>query len=81
MLLNHLQEGRRFCDDLPLYKRNADYAMADVARLEELTLDMFRTEFHLKFLFGSRAAFADSEDRVPMFQRVISTLSQHCEPL
>ncbi|KAB7506102.1 Breast cancer anti-estrogen resistance protein 3-like protein, partial [Armadillidium nasatum] len=80
MLYSHLQEGRMFTQNLTLYKRNAELLLGDMKHMDELTLDMFRSEFHLKFLFGSRAAFADNDQRMPKFQKVIATLSEFCEP-
>lgn len=80
MLFTHLQEARAITQNLPLYRRNADHILSDSNILDDLTLDMFRSEFHLKFLWGSKGATVDSEERHAKFQRVISTLSERCEP-
>ena len=81
MLHTHLEQGRIFNQNCDLFKTNAELIMGDSMQLEELTMDMFRTEFHLKFLFGSRAANADSHERMTKFQKVMQTLSLFCEPL
>ncbi|KAG7172775.1 Breast cancer anti-estrogen resistance protein 3-like [Homarus americanus] len=80
MLFSHLQETRAVTQNLTLYRRNAEHILPDSNTLDDLTLDMFRTEFHLKFLWGSKGAVADSEERHAKFQQVVSTLSERCEP-
>lgn len=80
MLVSHLQEARVINQDLNLYRRNAEHILPDPTMLDELTLDMFRTEFHLKFLWGSKGAVAGSEERHAKFQQVVGTLSERCEP-
>ena len=79
MLLLQLQLGRNFAQQLQLYRRNADLILDDPEQLEDLTLDMFRTEFQLKFLFGSRGAHRDSSERHAKFQQILKALSVHCE--
>lgn len=80
MLFSHLQEARAITQNLTLYRRNAEHILPDSNTFDDLTLDMFRTEFHLKFLWGSKGAVADSEERHAKFQQVLSTLSERCEP-
>ncbi|XP_068208188.1 breast cancer anti-estrogen resistance protein 3 homolog isoform X3 [Palaemon carinicauda] len=80
MLFTHLQEVRAVTQTLPLYRRNADHILSDSIIVDDLTLDMFRSEFHLKFLWGSTGATGDSEGRHAKFQRFITSLSERCEP-
>lgn len=80
MLVSHLQEARVVSQDLNLYRRNAEHILPDPNNLEELTLDMFRTEFHLKFLWGSKGAVAGTDERHAKFLQVVGTLSERCEP-
>uniref|UniRef100_A0A6A7G3D2 SH2 domain-containing protein 3C-like n=2 Tax=Hirondellea gigas TaxID=1518452 RepID=A0A6A7G3D2_9CRUS len=79
MMLQHLQEGRTFAQNLATYRRNAELILDDPESLEDLILDVFRTEFHLKFLFGSRGALRDSQERHAKFNQILSALSAHCE--
>ncbi|CAL4082942.1 unnamed protein product, partial [Meganyctiphanes norvegica] len=81
MLLTHLQEARALTENLGLYRRNAEHILPDPNSIDDLTIDMFRSEFHLKFLWGSKGAFADSEERHAKFGKIVSTLSERCEPL
>ena len=40
---------------------------------------MFRTEFHLKFLWGSRGSKVNAHERYAKFQQVLDVMSQKCE--
>ena len=80
MIHTHLLEGRHFLQNLDMFRRNSELIIGEMNQTEELTLDAFRTEFHLKFLFGSKAAYANSHERMSKFQKVIETLSVYCEP-
>lgn len=53
MLFTHLQDTRTITQNLALYRRNAEHVLSDSRTFDDLTLDMFRSEFHLKFLFSS----------------------------
>ncbi|XP_076064834.1 breast cancer anti-estrogen resistance protein 3 homolog isoform X6 [Oratosquilla oratoria] len=78
LFLAHLQEARNITQNLVQYRRNANQILSAVT-VEDLTLDMFRTEFHLKFLFGSKGATACRSERNPKFHRVVMTLADKCE--
>lgn len=75
----HLESGRKFAGMLPSYRRNAEIILGD-CKIDELILDMFRTEFHLKFLWGSRGAAVCSTERHAKFEQVLTVMSQKCEP-
>ena len=42
-------------------------------------LDIFRTEFQLRFLFGDKGALRESAERHTKFQQILNALSSHCE--
>lgn len=48
-------------------------------QVDDLLLDMFRTEFHLKFLWGSRGASVSANDRHSKFEQVLTVMSEKCE--
>jgi hypothetical protein len=73
-LLNHLETARKYMDTSASYQRNAEIVLGE-ARMEELTVDMFRTEFQMKFLWGSRGAFAPADDRHSKFEQVLSAIA------
>lgn len=74
----HLTSTRQFCKSLPTFRRNGEIVLAD-SKLDDLLLDIFRTEFHLKFLWGSRGATAPSDERHSKFERVLNVMSERCE--
>lgn len=73
-LLAHLEASRKSLSLGATYQRNAEIVLGE-ARMEELTLDMFRTEFILKFLWGSRGANANSGERHAKFEQILSVMS------
>lgn len=80
LLASHMDLIRSWSLNLPLYLRNSRKAFED-ACLDEILVDVFRTEFHMKFLWGSRSASAATrEQRYSKFDQVLTALSQRCEP-
>nr|CAI5842225.1 unnamed protein product [Callosobruchus analis] len=74
-LLNHLDTARRYMELSTTYQRNAEIVLGE-ARIDELTLDMFRTEFQLKFLWGSRGAYAPPNERHAKFEQVLAVMAE-----
>ncbi|XP_057667958.1 breast cancer anti-estrogen resistance protein 3 homolog isoform X3 [Diorhabda carinulata] len=74
-LLNHMETARKYLELCPTYQRNAEIVLGE-ARTDELTLDIFRTEFQLKFLWGSRGAFANSAERHSKFDQVLTVMAE-----
>ncbi|XP_063903243.1 breast cancer anti-estrogen resistance protein 3 homolog isoform X3 [Zophobas morio] len=73
-LLNHLETARKYMDTSASYQRNAEIVLGE-ARMEELTIDMFKTEFQMKFLWGSRGAFVPADERHSKFEQVLSAIA------
>lgn len=74
-LFNHLETARNYMRLMPVYQRNAEIVLGE-ARMDELTLDIFRTEFQLKFLWGSRGAFAAPHERHAKFAQVLTVMAE-----
>ncbi|XP_065163465.1 breast cancer anti-estrogen resistance protein 3 homolog isoform X2 [Atheta coriaria] len=74
-LFAHMDAARKFTSSSATFQRNADIVLSE-ARMEELTTDMFRTEFQLKFLWGSRGAYAVSYDRHAKFEQVLNVMAE-----
>ncbi|XP_017780373.1 PREDICTED: breast cancer anti-estrogen resistance protein 3 isoform X2 [Nicrophorus vespilloides] len=74
-LLAHMDSARKFVNLSQTFQRNADIVLAE-ARLDEIATDMFKTEFHLKFLWGSRGAYAMSYDRHSKFEQVLNVMAE-----
>lgn len=77
-LYSHLNSSRQFHKSLPTFKRNSEIVLSD-SRIDDLLTDMFRTEFHLKFLWGSRGATVSPSDRHFKFEEVLNVMSEKCE--
>ena len=77
-LFAHMESARKFGESLPMFRRNAEIVLGD-SKVDELLLDAFRTEFHLKFLWGSRGACVAAEERHAKFEQVLSVMSEKCE--
>ncbi|XP_049816604.1 breast cancer anti-estrogen resistance protein 3 homolog [Schistocerca nitens] len=79
-LLAHMEAARKFAESVPMFRRNAEIALGSAAKQDELLTDMFRTEFHLKFLWGSRGASVAADERRAKFEQVLAVMSDKCEP-
>lgn len=73
ILLAHLDTARKFLNLNSIYQRNAEIVLGE-ARMEDLTLEMFRTEFQLKFLWGSRGAYVPEKERYNKFEQLLDVL-------
>lgn len=80
LLASHMELIRSWSLNLPLYLRNSRKALEQVSTIDEFLTDVFRTEFHLKFLWGSRGVSAEREQRYVKFEQVLSVLSESREP-
>ncbi|KAJ9579702.1 hypothetical protein L9F63_004628, partial [Diploptera punctata] len=74
-LFAHMEAARKFGESLPMFRRNAEIVLGD-SKVDELLLDAFRTEFHLKFLWGSRGACVAAEERHAKFEQVLTVMSE-----
>ncbi|XP_037042558.1 breast cancer anti-estrogen resistance protein 3 homolog isoform X3 [Bradysia coprophila] len=77
IMFAHLDSIRNFHKNLSLYQRNAQTIMSDSSsRLDELLEDAFRTEFHMKFLWGSKGALANAVDRHAKLEQVLTLMAE-----
>uniref|UniRef100_A0A1B6CI19 SH2 domain-containing protein n=1 Tax=Clastoptera arizonana TaxID=38151 RepID=A0A1B6CI19_9HEMI len=77
-LFAHLETARKFGESINSFRRNSEIVLGD-SKVDELLLDMFRTEFHLKFLWGSRGAVVSAPERHSKFEQVLTVMSEKCE--
>ncbi|KAH8404852.1 hypothetical protein KR222_006258 [Zaprionus bogoriensis] len=72
----HLDASRGFLKNLDLFRKNAKIILEEASpRLDELLADAFRTEFHVKFLWGSSGATAKAEDRHGKLEKVLTLMA------
>lgn len=74
---SHLESARKMAENLPLFRRNAEIVL-EGSRSDELLSDVFRTEFHIKFLWGSRGATVAPEERHLKFTQVLDAMFDKC---
>jgi hypothetical protein len=79
ILFSHMESARKFGESLAMFRRNAEIVLGD-SKVDELLTDAFHTEFHLKFLWGSRGASVAAEERHAKFEQVLTVMSEKCEP-
>lgn len=77
-LNNHLMDARKFLKNLGSYRRNAQIVLGE-AKIVALLGDVFRTEFQMKFLWGSRGAGVGAGERRNKFEQILSAMSEMCE--
>lgn len=72
----HLDSARSFLSNLSLFRKNARIILEEsLSRIDELLSDAFRTEFHVKFLWGSKGAAVLAHERHTKLERVLSLMS------
>lgn len=70
-----MESARKFSENVATYRRNAEIVLGDCSRNEELIIDTFKTEFHMKFLWGSRGAMSPAVDRHHKFEQILTVLA------
>ncbi|XP_054714862.1 SH2 domain-containing protein 3C-like isoform X2 [Uloborus diversus] len=80
LLLTHLEIGRSITQQWPMYKRNSEIVLENI-KYDDLMLDVFRTEFHLRFLWGSKGCHVVAKERYSKFDQVLNVMSERCEPV
>lgn len=78
LLLLHLELGRTFVQQCTTYRRNGEIVLDNV-KYDNSILDMFKTEFHLKFLWGNKGANVAAVERYTKFDQVLQVMSERCE--
>ena len=73
----HLEASRKMTENLTHFRRNAEIALEGL-RSDELVLDAFRTEFHMRFLWGSRGALISANERHAKFTEVLDAMFDKC---
>ncbi|EAA05895.5 AGAP009560-PA, partial [Anopheles gambiae str. PEST] len=76
VLFAHLDAARSFINNISLYKKNAQTIMQDTSRLDPLMEDAFKTEFQMKFLWGSKGALVPAEERHAKFEHVLTVMAE-----
>ncbi|XP_077440272.1 breast cancer anti-estrogen resistance protein 3 isoform X2 [Vanacampus margaritifer] len=80
IMLRHLQAARDVAHNAHSYTENAQRIMHGFQCDEDL-LEVFKTDFQLRLLWGSRGASVNQSDRYGKFNLILTALSRKLEPL
>uniref|UniRef100_A0A3Q3VT70 Uncharacterized protein n=1 Tax=Mola mola TaxID=94237 RepID=A0A3Q3VT70_MOLML len=79
IMLRHLEAARGIAHNSQSYTANAQKLLQEFQCDEEL-LEVFKTDFQLRLLWGSRGASVNQSDRYNKFNLILTALSRKLEP-
>uniref|UniRef100_A0A8C9YQA3 BCAR3 adaptor protein, NSP family member n=1 Tax=Sander lucioperca TaxID=283035 RepID=A0A8C9YQA3_SANLU len=79
IMLRHLEDARGVAHNANTYTANAQELLQGFTCDEDL-LEVFKTDFQLRLLWGSRGASVNQSDRYNKFNLILTALSRKLEP-
>lgn len=79
IMLNHLDMARSIAQNAETYRLNAEEILEGFRPDEDMS-DIFRTEFQMRLLWGSKGAQVNQRDRYEKFNQILTALSRKLEP-
>ncbi|XP_061096775.1 breast cancer anti-estrogen resistance protein 3 isoform X3 [Conger conger] len=79
IMLRHLEVARVVAHNADAYRANAESVLKDFHPDEDM-LEIFRTDFQLRLLWGSRGASVNQTERYEKFKLILTALSRKLEP-
>ncbi|XP_077450854.1 breast cancer anti-estrogen resistance protein 3 isoform X2 [Stigmatopora argus] len=79
IMLRHLEAARHVAHNAQCYTDNAERTMNGFQCDEDL-LEVFKTDFQIRLLWGSRGASVNQSDRFSKFNLILTALSRKLEP-
>lgn len=79
ILLNHLATARLMAEAADSYRTNAERNLAGFQPDEEMS-EIFKTEFQMRLLWGSKGAQVNQTERYEKFNQILTALSRKLEP-
>ncbi|NP_001085199.1 breast cancer anti-estrogen resistance protein 3 homolog [Xenopus laevis] len=79
ILFNHLQTARQVAHNATVYKKNAQRILEGF-KPDELMSEIFKTEFQMRLLWGSKGALLKQSERYHKFGQILTALSRKLEP-
>lgn len=79
VVMSHLEAARTIAHHGGLYKTNAELKLQGFQENEQV-LEVFKTEFQMRLLWGSRGAGGSQAERYKKFDKVLCALSNKLEP-
>ncbi|CAH2103090.1 unnamed protein product [Euphydryas editha] len=75
----HLEAARHFPQQVDMFKRNARTVVQEMSSLgpmlDPILLELFRTEFHINFLWGERGALTSPSQRFARLTDILTTMA------
>ncbi|XP_072537741.1 breast cancer anti-estrogen resistance protein 3 isoform X2 [Salminus brasiliensis] len=79
IMLRHLEEARAVARNADTYSYNAQRVLQDFRPNEDM-LEILKTDFQLRLLWGSRGAAVNQTERYDKFKLILTALSRKLEP-
>ncbi|XP_035502479.2 breast cancer anti-estrogen resistance protein 3 isoform X1 [Scophthalmus maximus] len=79
IMLRHLEAARDVAHNAQRFTANAQ-AVVQGFQTDDDLLEVFKTDFHLRLLWGSRGASVNQSDRFSKFNLILTALSRKLEP-
>ncbi|XP_017948352.2 breast cancer anti-estrogen resistance protein 3 isoform X2 [Xenopus tropicalis] len=79
IMFNHLQTARQVAQYASVYRKNAERILEGF-KPDELMSEIFKTEFQMRLLWGSKGALLKQSERYHKFGQILTALSRKLEP-
>ncbi|XP_023114685.2 breast cancer anti-estrogen resistance protein 3 isoform X3 [Felis catus] len=79
IMLNHLATARLMAEAADSYRMNAERILEGFQPDEEMS-EIFKTEFQMRLLWGSKGAQVNQTERYEKFNQILTALSRKLEP-
>ncbi|XP_029473844.1 breast cancer anti-estrogen resistance protein 3 isoform X2 [Rhinatrema bivittatum] len=79
IMLNHLEASRLIAQNADRYRTNAERILEGFSPDDEMS-DVFKTEFQMRLLWGSKGAQVNQPERYQKFNQILTALSRKLEP-
>ncbi|XP_064444864.1 breast cancer anti-estrogen resistance protein 3 isoform X4 [Mirounga angustirostris] len=79
IMLNHLATARLMAETADSYRMNAERILEGFQPDEEMS-EIFKTEFQMRLLWGSKGAQVNQTERYEKFSQILTALSRKLEP-
>ncbi|KAM4722509.1 breast cancer anti-estrogen resistance protein 3 isoform 2-T2 [Rhinophrynus dorsalis] len=79
IMFNHLLKARFIAQNAAAFKKNAEKILEGFKPDEEMS-EIFRTEFQMRLLWGSKGAQVQQSERYQKFNQILTALSRKLEP-
>ncbi|XP_030061994.1 breast cancer anti-estrogen resistance protein 3 isoform X2 [Microcaecilia unicolor] len=79
IMLNHLEASRHIAQNAERYRMNAERILEGFSPDDEMS-DVFKTEFQMRLLWGSKGAQVSQAERYQKFSQILTALSRKLEP-